>query len=87
MQETKQAEYVIIFASILISKNFDVKKNVYKKQKFKSIEKLRFEFRQTIRSSKLERSRRKSISIILQLDQRYIQQIEIFNRNLSNSYD
>ena len=59
----------------------------YKKQRFKIIKRLRFELRQTIRSSKFERFRKKSILIILQFDQRYIQQIEIFNRNLSNSYD
>ena len=58
-----------------------------KEQKFKIIEELRFELRQATRSSKLERSRRESISIILQFDQRYTQQIETFNRNLSNSYD
>ena len=58
-----------------------------KKQEFKIIEKLRLELRQAIRSSKLERSRKESVSIILQFDQRYTQQIEIFNRSLSNSYD
>ena len=60
---------------------------IYKKQKFKIIKRLRFEFRQAIRSSKFERFRKKSISTILQFDQRYTQQIDTFSRNLSNSYN
>ena len=60
---------------------------IVKNKNSRSLLKVRFKSRQAIQSSKFERFRKKSISIILQFDQENIQQIETFSRNLSSSYN
>ena len=80
MQEIKQTKYDF-------KKLRCYKKNVCKKQEFTIIENAIRIFVKQFDHRNSNDFEKKSISIILQFDQRYIQQIEIFNRNLSNSYN